>query len=93
MDSLFPKLTCHIDLQYILKLKINIIEGVLNYYDKPNKVLVISPLTSIIKEQKDKLDKIGVPAVALSQTCAFLSEEDSDGKFDVRPHLTISFVQ
>ncbi|VDI57608.1 ATP-dependent DNA helicase RecQ [Mytilus galloprovincialis] len=52
--------------------------GVLNLYKKPNKVLVILPLTSIIKEQKEKLDKIGVKAVALSQKCTLLTEEEAD---------------
>ena len=57
--------------------------GVLNLYKKPNKVLVILPLTSIIKEQKEKLDKIGVKAVALSQKCTLLTEEEADGEYIV----------
>ncbi|CAC5376576.1 PUF60 [Mytilus coruscus] len=51
---------------------------VLNLYKKTNKVLVILPLTSIIKEQKAKLDKVGVKAVALSQKCTLLTDEEAD---------------
>ena len=49
--------------------------------DKPEKVIVVSPLSSIMKEQVEKLSKLSVTAVQLNQKCKVAGLEKGDGTY------------